>query len=63
MTRARVEFGEAKGACGERDTSFGVPRTGFEAQLLRQAMGRAEVRGVWLGQRRKSGAWTPLDQR
>lgn len=63
VTRGRVEFGDATEACGERAAAFAVPRTGFEAQLLRLAMARAEVREVWLGQRRAGGAWAPLDRR
>jgi hypothetical protein len=63
ITKARVKFARAETACGEREAAFAVPRTGYEAQLLRQAMERAEVRGVWLGQRRDGVAWSPLDQR
>jgi hypothetical protein len=77
LTSARVRFpdiGEelsspppdrrAFDACEKRDGEFAVPRTGYEAQLLRLAMERAGVRGVWLGQLRDGDRnWFPLDSR
>jgi hypothetical protein len=66
ITKGRVKFKHADAACGKRrGADFAVPRTGYEAQLLREAMERAEVRGVWLGQRRERGSaeWSPLDRR
>jgi hypothetical protein len=63
ISKGRVKFRAADAACEERGADFAVPRTGHEAQLLRLAMERAEVRGVWLGQRRGGDGWSPLDAR
>ncbi|MGH2993065.1 MAG: hypothetical protein ACRDL1_05960, partial [Solirubrobacterales bacterium] len=53
----------ARAACRERDAKFAVPRTGYDAQLLRKAMRRAAARRVWLGYSKRHGEWTTLDTR
>lgn len=60
---ARIEFKRAARRCKARDAVFSVPRTGYEAQLLRLAMERAGSRGVWLGQKRRGQGWVPRDHR
>jgi hypothetical protein len=52
-----------RAACSERRAAYAVPRSGYEVQLLRERMERKGVRSVWLGYRKKKGAWTALDQR
>ncbi len=60
----RVAFRRAERRCDRKNSEFAVPRTGYEAQLLRVAMERTGRRGAWLGQhRRRGGAWVPLDLR
>jgi hypothetical protein len=51
----------AKARCRKRDAVFSVPRTGFEAQLLRVAMQAAATDEVVLGYKRKDGQWVPKD--
>ncbi len=63
VSEDRVEFADAKAACRAQKSRFAVPRTGYEAQLLRLAMEAAGIRGAWLGQERDGTAWTPLDRR
>jgi hypothetical protein len=53
----------APAACRERDARFAVPRTGYEAQLLRLEMGLGRVNEVWLGYRREDGRWVARDRR
>jgi hypothetical protein len=53
---ARVE-------CGKRHAKFAVPRTGFEAQLLRKRMRAAGVGSAWLGYVKRHGDWVALDRR
>ena len=60
---AAVELAESAERCARGGAEFAVPRTGYEAQLLRLAMERAGVRGARLGQLREGGAWAPLDAR
>lgn len=50
-------------ACRSRGARFAVPRTGFEAQLLRQKMQAARVGQVWLGYVKAGGGWKALDRR
>jgi hypothetical protein len=50
-------------ACKARHARFAVPRTGYEAQLLRQKMRAARVGQVWLGYVKRAGGWTALDKR
>ena len=49
--------------CRSRRAQFAVPRTGFEAQLLRQRMQGSRVGQVWLGYAKRQGGWTALDRR
>jgi hypothetical protein len=53
----------ARAECRLRGAKFAVPRTGFEAQLLREAMGRAGVGKALLGYVRRHGEWVALDDR
>jgi hypothetical protein len=53
----------ARAACRARDARFAVPRTGYEAQLLREAMRRAGVGKVRLGYVKRRGDWVALDRR
>jgi hypothetical protein len=46
-----------------RDARFAVPRTGCEAQLLREAMRRAGVGKAQLGYVKWRGDWVALDKR
>jgi hypothetical protein len=50
-------------ACKARHAQFAVPRTGYEAQLLRQKMKAARVSQVWLGYVKRAGDWAALDKR
>ena len=60
--RVRPKKGKtAKARCRKRDASFSVPRTGFEAQLLRLAMQSAGANEVLLGYREKQGRWVAKD--
>jgi hypothetical protein len=49
--------------CARTGSTFAAPRTGAEAQLLRQAMAGAGAADAWLGLRRSGGAWSPQDAR
>jgi hypothetical protein len=49
-------------ACRARHAQFAVPRTGYEAQLLRQRMRSARVSQVWLGYVKRAGGWAALDR-
>jgi len=59
----KVRQKEAAALCEKKDAVHAVPRTGFEAQLLRLAMEKAGVRKAWLGYRRSGGEWAALDER
>jgi hypothetical protein len=52
-----------RAACEARHAQFAVPRTGYEAQLLRQKMRAARVGQVWLGYVKRAGTWAALDKR
>lgn len=54
---------EATALCDRREAEHAVPRTGFEAQLLRLAMEEDGVEKTWLGYRRAGGEWAALDER
>jgi hypothetical protein len=58
-----VDKKHARAECRARGAKFAVPRTGFEAQLLREAMGRAGVGKALLGYVRRGGKWVALDNR
>jgi hypothetical protein len=67
VTRRRMRANAARERCrnvaGRRHA---VPRTGYEGQLLRDAMRRVRARTVWLAYRRHTAAsagWRPLDRR
>jgi hypothetical protein len=59
----RVELESAEESCARAGATFAVPRSGYEAQLLRLAMERAGVRGARLGLVRADGVWRGLDER
>jgi hypothetical protein len=52
-----------RAACRARHAQFAVPRTGYEAQLLRRKMLAARVSQAWLGYVKRSGGWAELDRR
>jgi hypothetical protein len=59
----RIRQRGGRAACAGLHAQFAVPRTGYDAQLLRLAMERRGAREVWLGYRkRKSGGWAALDR-
>ena len=60
---AKTPSRRARAVCADRKASYAVPRSGFEVQRLRQRMERKQVDAVWLGYRKKEGAWTALDHR
>jgi len=47
--------------CGRDGARFGVPRTGYENQQLREALEAAGITKVWLGYRLVNGRWVALD--
>lgn len=49
--------------CRSHGARFAVPRTGFEAQLLRKQMRAAGISQAWLGYVKGRGGWTALDRR
>lgn len=63
LGRKAVGEGQASAECRSRGARFAVPRTGFEAQLLRMKMKAARVSQVWLGYVKGRGGWTALDRR
>jgi hypothetical protein len=58
-----VPQNRGRAGCRSRHAQFAVPRTGFEAQLLRQRMQGARVGQVWLGYLKRRGGWAALDRR
>jgi hypothetical protein len=60
---AYVTESGGQASCDTAGGRFAVPRTGYEAQLLRLAMADAGVEQVWLGYRRLGDRWTTLDPR
>jgi hypothetical protein len=63
LTADPVAAAAAPAACAASGTVHGVPRTGFEGQLLAQAAGAAGAAEVWLGHRRSGAGWAALDPR
>jgi hypothetical protein len=63
LGRKQVAEKRGRKACKARHAQFAVPRTGYEAQLLRLKMRRAHVSQVWLGYVKRDGEWTALDNR
>lgn len=60
----RVRAAVASRKCARASVRNGVPRTGYEAQLLRRAALRAGASTVWLGQRRRPGGrWDPFERK
>jgi hypothetical protein len=59
--RGAARSGNAR--CRILGAAYAVPRTGYEAQLLRLAMRARGARAVWLGYRRGASGWRPLDRR
>jgi hypothetical protein len=59
----RVGKGRSRAECRARKARFAVPRTGFEAQLLRVAMRDAGAPKVRLGYVRRGKEWVALDER
>lgn len=57
----RLRQGEAEAACKRRGLALGTPRTGYESQLLGEALTAADTRQAWLGYRRTGAAWNPTD--
>ena len=57
----RIPAASAEAECAALGAVHAVPRTGYEAQLLREAMLSAEVSGAWLGYRRSGTGWVALD--
>jgi hypothetical protein len=49
--------------CRSLHAQFAVPRTGFEAQLLRKRMQGSRARQVWLGYVSRPAGWRALDKR
>jgi hypothetical protein len=60
---AAVPEARAAAACRARHARFAVPRTGYEAQLLRLRMRSARAAQAWLGYVKRKGVWTALDRR
>jgi hypothetical protein len=64
--RVSARAGRARSAprlCASRRLRNGVPRTGYEGQLLRVAQARARAGRVWLGLRRDGSAWRRSERR
>ena len=59
----RVPKKRARAECRDRGAKFAVPRTGVEAQLLREAMRRAGAGKALLGYAERRGEWVALDER
>ena len=59
LVKARaVAESRARAACARARAKLAVPRTGYEAQLLRTAMESAGATETWLGYRRSATGWT-----
>jgi hypothetical protein len=64
VPRQKVRAVAAPRLCGSARYVNGVPRTGYEAQLLRVAVARAPGSGgVWLGYRRGRSGWRRYEKR
>jgi hypothetical protein len=63
LGRRAVPEKRGRAECRSRRAQFAVPRTGYEAQLLRQRMRGARVGQVWLGYLKRKGGWAALDRR
>ena len=58
-----VAQNRSRAECRAHHAQFAVPRTGFEAQLLRTKMVGSATRQVWLGYVKRRGGWAALDAR
>jgi hypothetical protein len=58
-----VAENRGRAECRKRHARFAVPRTGYEAQLLRQKIRGARVSQVWLGYVKQADGWAALDRR
>ena len=63
VPRGRAPADSAARICGRPGLVNGVPRTGYENQLLRRAADWGRAGPVWLGQRRRGGGWRRLERR
>lgn len=63
VPRKPVSAHEAAKVCRQHDAHASVPRTGYENELLRDAMTSHDVRSALLGYRMRQGVWVPLDPR
>jgi hypothetical protein len=58
VPRTPVRAARAGRVCSRSGATHSVPRTGYEAQLLRVAMRRVRVRAAWLAYRRSGANWS-----
>jgi hypothetical protein len=63
VSRGRVRARRAARRCRRLGGVHAAPRTGYEAQLLRDAMQAGRAGSAWLGLRRRGGDWAALDER
>lgn len=63
ISQRSLSAGEAPHLCGSKRWLHALPRTGYEGQLLREAMKRSGAKVAWLGQRRDGSAWNPREVR
>ena len=63
VPRVWTHKARAARVCRNHNAKLSVPRTGYEAQLLRLAMKRRHARRVWLAYRRHGTDWAPTDSR
>jgi len=57
----RLRQRRADAACERGGLALGTPRTGYESQLLGEALTAAGTRQAWLGYGRTGAAWNPTD--
>jgi hypothetical protein len=63
VSARKVRARAAARLCRRRRKHHAVPRTGYEAQLLKAAMARRAAGSAWLGYRHREGEWVALDFR
>ncbi len=63
VSQAMVKAANAEAVCAALGAEHAVPRTGYETQLLREAMQADGVASAWLGYRLQGGRWLALDTR
>lgn len=59
----RATPARAERSCARRGTTWSVPRTGYENQLLRLTMREQGIRAALLAYRRRGDVWSALDER